>query len=431
MISDNNDEKKVFVGQKKTLDSIAKKILAPLIHNESVTVIWFPGTGKSFHIKEIFSESYLRAYFNTRYDSFFFVQVNMNSLIIEQKSLGFLQSIHIQFREAIRDEKSISISTKSAMELYHEICDMCRVLLSKGLSVSILIDEIETLTTNEKEQMIQMLSNIVDINRNRIHAIINCRNLNTISLLEQNELTFTLLQNIIYIPLISNEESIYFVSTLEERAKLNLRPSERVLMTNFYGNKFLMKAAHRILRTHNSKTLKDLLNQRELKIKGNIFLKQIGMREKVVLRKIIFKESLNSDDNGIALAYLKEIGVLNKKNKTYVIKPVILSNLIKIENQNLQFKLNHEDDLFYGMCNLSNVLSPNEYRVLKTLYLKQRQILSRDEIARAIWGKNYHELYSDWAIDKTISRLKTKLESIGVNKEIVSLFKGKGYQMNI
>ena len=37
--------------------------------------------------------------------------------------------------------------------------------------------------------------------------------------------------------------------------------------------------------------------------------------------------------------------------------------------------------------------------------------LSRDEIAEIIWGKSWQSKYSDWALDKAISRLRRKINS--------------------
>jgi DNA-binding winged helix-turn-helix (wHTH) protein len=52
--------------------------------------------------------------------------------------------------------------------------------------------------------------------------------------------------------------------------------------------------------------------------------------------------------------------------------------------------------------------------------------VGRDDIAKAIWRGEWTEKYSDWAIDKLVSKLKKKL--IFSNYEILTI-KNRGYQL--
>lgn len=53
-------------------------------------------------------------------------------------------------------------------------------------------------------------------------------------------------------------------------------------------------------------------------------------------------------------------------------------------------------------------------------------LITRDEIGQIMWSKNWTEKYSDWAIDKLISKLKSKL--IYSNYKILSV-RGRGYKL--
>jgi hypothetical protein len=66
-----------------------------------------------------------------------------------------------------------------------------------------------------------------------------------------------------------------------------------------------------------------------------------------------------------------------------------------------------------------------EINILNSL-LESTIPLSRDDIAQILWGKSWNTKYSDWAIDKTISRLRKKI--IGNEIRILTI-KNFGYQL--
>jgi DNA-binding winged helix-turn-helix (wHTH) protein len=66
-------------------------------------------------------------------------------------------------------------------------------------------------------------------------------------------------------------------------------------------------------------------------------------------------------------------------------------------------------------------------RLLFDLLKTKNDITSRDEIAQTIWRAQWTEKYSDWAIDKLISKLKRKLT---FSKYEILTLKNRGYQLS-
>lgn len=71
-------------------------------------------------------------------------------------------------------------------------------------------------------------------------------------------------------------------------------------------------------------------------------------------------------------------------------------------------------------------LTAQEHNLFEFLKSKENLIITRDEIAQAIWRGNWENKYSDWAIDKLISKLKSKL--IYSNFRIIT-FRNQGYKL--
>jgi DNA-binding winged helix-turn-helix (wHTH) protein len=75
----------------------------------------------------------------------------------------------------------------------------------------------------------------------------------------------------------------------------------------------------------------------------------------------------------------------------------------------------------------SDTLTAQEYNLLTFLVKNQNHVCTRDEIATTLWGGKYHEKYSDWAIDRLMSRLRRKLDLPPKNPYLITI-RGRGYK---
>ena len=78
-------------------------------------------------------------------------------------------------------------------------------------------------------------------------------------------------------------------------------------------------------------------------------------------------------------------------------------------------------------CNAEEIsLSKNEYLILKLLMERHNHIVSRDELMEVLWGND--EFIDDNTLTVNVTRLRKKLESIGV-KDFIVTKKGIGYMV--
>ena len=74
-------------------------------------------------------------------------------------------------------------------------------------------------------------------------------------------------------------------------------------------------------------------------------------------------------------------------------------------------------------------LTAGEYRLLRTLFERRDQIISRRELSAAVFGR---EVEADSrSIDTLVSRLRAKLGSAGVSHSIIRTVVGAGYSLNL
>lgn len=98
-----------------------------------------------------------------------------------------------------------------------------------------------------------------------------------------------------------------------------------------------------------------------------------------------------------------------------------------VTNEGLKFinNLNLSEIEFESIKLKSNPTS-QEINLIRFMQKNIEKPVSRDEIAEAIWGKSWNTKYSDWALDKAISRLRKNI--LSENYKVITV-KNLGYEL--
>lgn len=81
------------------------------------------------------------------------------------------------------------------------------------------------------------------------------------------------------------------------------------------------------------------------------------------------------------------------------------------------------------LCNgvvVSDIFSQKEAIVLEKLLEQGNRLVSRETVATGVWNGDD---YTDWALDRLISRLRKKLLKLGYQKDFLITIPGKGFQL--
>ena len=156
------------------------------------------------------------------------------------------------------------------------------------------------------------------------------------------------------------------------------------------------------------------------------FMSALSTLEIIALRKFIARLSLTRVEQDIIFAYRK-IGFLDNK----VVKfKFCKEGLIKYSQSSLS-RL-EKDQSSKERSNLLESIDKSQFTkkeisILTKLAMGQN-LVTKDEVADILWGRETDEKYSLWAIDKRISRLKRKLSILGAEIGIESVY-GVGYRL--
>lgn len=158
---------------------------------------------------------------------------------------------------------------------------------------------------------------------------------------------------------------------------------------------------------------------------GNL---QPGYIAESILANLINYDLINRDGEqytikiGLLEDYLlrKEGAIPNEKG--LVIPQIINENT----SSNIEIKGNR---VYIHNSPIEHELTKREFTVLQHLIQRQKQVVSRDELARVIWGSQVEEKFSDWSLDQTISRLRKKLGDNGYKPELLKTVRGRGFTL--
>lgn len=116
--------------------------------------------------------------------------------------------------------------------------------------------------------------------------------------------------------------------------------------------------------------------------------------------------------SGVVSKELKLIELLPKEDRTYIYEQLCLS---VGEQSILKSKYIAEPDIDMHLIDMT----PLERVIFDALVENMHQAITKEEIAKIVWGEKWVDNYSEWALDKQISRLRKKLSDYGYDLEVI------------
>ena len=154
----------------------------------------------------------------------------------------------------------------------------------------------------------------------------------------------------------------------------------------------------------------------------------------------IIRKDIDNDKIPIIILSAKSlledrISGLNNGADDYLVKPFNIKELISRINVHYrkflkdkfiiklkEFTLDIKNEKFYKFDNLIDLTS-NEFKILKYLFLKQGNVVSRDELYNQIWGTNNKN--NSRSVDMHIKSIRAKIGD--ENKNFIKSIYGGGY----
>ena len=115
-----------------------------------------------------------------------------------------------------------------------------------------------------------------------------------------------------------------------------------------------------------------------------------------------------------------DFGLKNKEGKWI---PIFDDYFAHMAKQKLQIS---SAAVYYDNRDLSASFSPGERRILAHLFTND-SVVKREELGKLFWQDSVESEYSDWALDAIMSRIRKKLDKLGLPL-IIKTRRGRGYE---
>jgi hypothetical protein len=427
------------------IEDYAKKIFTPLSTNQCVSCIFVTGGGKRTIIKYLIkNELLIKKFFPHTFSKMLFVFIDFDE-ILDFNNNNYLELINKKlYSEVIEKKIKVELNGVSAkkdkVDWVESITKILEFLVADDWRVIFVFNDFE-LTCLLSPSIYFNLERFLSVDKTKITYLFltNLNLLNKNNLMKFHNLKYAITRNIIFFPLFPKKEAFYMMDVicldqLRLSKKLPLKIKE-ILYEQFNGHPQLLKYSLYHLKEDNiifdeEKVVNALFSYFQLQVICSDILNSLGEEEKKIIEGVVRDENFKIKEFSLeAFEYLVNLNLLIKTQK----KIRVFGKFFKkfILNQGEKNKLFYDKankKIFYGEVSCEGEFTQQEFKVLAYFLEKQNELVTRDEVAKAMWGSLYYqEKYSDWAIDKIISVIRKKLQKIGFDPENLQTIKKRGF----
>lgn len=385
-------------------------IFAPVKNGENAVGLCYPMCKIGYNLSCFLDDkNILKKQIGLLYRKIVFLAIHLDA---QEDEFSFNEKIIEQLnRHKIKINKRTSLN---------EICE--RILYS-GKEIYFFILDAHLPPADSLSGILNKLQNIIT-NNTRVRATLFFEsNIFDEKIAEVLKTNHIFLQNVSAFPTYSPEEAKKFVVNLAHvwGKAIDMHIVDKMVKT-CGGYLWLLKSALKIYLHNQNFDL--MLNSPVMKLKIQTLYNTFTDNEKRALATVCFEDKRVIDQK--YFDYFESTGVIIKKQNNFEITPSLLAPLLK---RNLQTKLLtvNTDGITYHGKPISHLLTPFEHRILELLLRNKGHIVERDKIAQYLWGENWTNEYSDWALDKLISKLRQRLVQIGMPKHSIVAKKRQGF----
>lgn len=221
-------------------------------------------------------------------------------------------------------------------------------------------------------------------------------------------------QNILYSPLLSDREITYSLKRHSRLQEFRLKNDQFSFLHHFLG------AIGSLLR-YGIQIAKETKNIEELRVElmNSSLIRSLtleiwqGLTDK---EKFEMQNCLRTKKAPVKKSSLIKLGIYQNNKLSAEILKVITPWSTK---ENSESK---------SLLDIPEEMSPQEENFLRFLIKHTNKVVSKDEVAEALWGKDYLEKYSDWAMAQIVARLRKKIAAYHKPITILTL-RGRGYKL--
>ncbi|MFA5828269.1 MAG: winged helix-turn-helix domain-containing protein [Candidatus Shapirobacteria bacterium] len=377
---------------------INSKVLSVINRGENATLIFVPNAGRNWVMSRLdFGEP----------GKYKVIRIEKERLISEDS---------VDFYRLMAEELGIVGAGDDLGSIFNKIEAEIKRLLSGGIQIIIILVDFESL-----HYPLSVWNNMVYLwrkNKVLIHYIfgVNRDIFDGESLTKLGKVAELVGQNKIYYPLYSKEESNGVIADFVRRYGYKIKKEKGEAIWKITGgHPYLIKVFLRGLSLKSCWEVKKVFND---------ILESVGGKDKRLMGLLAaggkVEDKYFSD-------FVRQNGLVKKGKLFLRMFEEYIKNKKLIDKMRLEFD-EKRGEIVAGGVVVSDIFSLNEYQLLRGFLESRGRVISREEVARVLWGKRADVKYSDWAIDKMVGSLRKKMAEESIGNRIQTV-RGRGYRL--
>lgn len=423
-----------------SLKEFAQGLFVPIADKLCTTGFFVAGGGKRTLIRFLLQEqTILKNIFGAAYPKTLFVIVDPDE-ILEDSNQAYLQLLFDSLQMTLL-EKGITEKLPPLTNPFLKLKKTLSELTQDGWHIVFILNDFEY-TLNLSSSIFRNLEGLFSLNKQQISYMF----LTTINLLNESvlkkfhNLKYAINRKIYYWALLSESDSSYVIDFFAKKYGAEPIPlSIKSTINEICGGhpqllKYSTKVVTLILKEKPAESVdikEQLLQHSQLPTICADVWNFLDEREQELLTLVVKTGNLPEKKSTQAQFLLSMRLVAPKDTKHFRVFGLLFEQFIK--DRTPQQKLHFDkttNQLFYGLRTCGDTFTLQEFKLLTYFLENEGTVVSRDQVAEVLWGKESIDKYSDWTIDKTVSTIRKKLSSISFPSEKLVTLKKRGFTFN-
>lgn len=294
-------------------------------------------------------------------------------------------------------------------------------LVSGGINPTIFFLRFDRIKDSATADLFDNLQGLVDATHGKLsYVFTSVRSFDVLFPSFFTKHTLSYFSDTIYIKPNNIFDSKIILENYKKQKSLKLSKSlESELLRLVDGHNQYLQFA--LISLHQIKNLKNLdknslwdflINDERISLQSEELWESFETFEQNILIKVFKRETLRTDEIKKAY-YLLNCGVLNEKTKQIFIP--LFEYFVSLKEKERR-------------TSISTDLSNKEFLLLSFLEKNENLICEREQIVEAVWPEEKALGVSDWAIDRLVARLRSKIKNQNKKFEITTI-KTRGYKL--
>ena len=401
-----------------------KQILDNVLTGNFCQFVCIPGSGKATILRLLaHNRNLLKFHLKDKEKSLRFIYLNFLELT------SFEESTITKFLLLTITQKTPSISDPLALS--KQLVETVNKLSDEEQTIVFLLDHFDEYQNRLPRAFFQMLKSIKTHSKYKFSVVFATRR-DLLDLLDEEivkQYWDFFVGNTVYLNIFDENATEFLFEQIEKVFSKKLSRDQRLKITKLSGG-----------HTKLTKILTELVLGQNEKLETETLLKNLQVRA-VLLEIWLFLTSLEQHElyelaqNGKSTNQTDEnlikLDLIRQKGQSQVEFSIpIFEEFIKTMTQNVRHNISYNPEtreIQKGASIISELLSAQEYRLLKFLLQNQGKIIERDELISAVWPQTkVTEAVSDEAIDQMVFRLRKKIEDEPAKPKYIQTVKGRG-----